>query len=84
MKKKGFPSKDTGALHFVSSPEPSSTSTPSGPQQTFTTAASASASASSSATTRLDPVSGRNLDGPDLSCLHPSGLILPNPFVIGR
>jgi len=48
---------------------------------TFTTAASAP---SASATpTRLDPNSGRNLDGPDLSCPHPSGLLLPNPFVIG-
>ena len=43
----------------------------------------ASAPSASATPTRLDPNSGRNLDGPELSCPHPSGLLLPNPFVIG-
>jgi len=46
--------------------------------------AASSSSSSASASARLDPVTGKNLDGPDLSCAHPSGLVLPNPFVIGR
>ena len=75
-----FSKKDTGAHHrrtfFFFSTSTSSSRNP------FTTAAPASASAATT-TTRLDPVSGRNLDGPDLSCSHPSGLLLPNPFVIG-